>query len=79
LNSDAELRYARTAAPLLTLASNQDGSNPVSDVIWNEVISLSERTKHYCGKSDLEIPARDDEHLWLTVKRVAQVIADSVE
>lgn len=79
-SNEADLRYARAVAPLLVrLASKQDGATPVSDVFWNEVVSLSEWAKHYSGKSDLEIPKQDDEHSWSTVERVAQAIVDALK
>jgi hypothetical protein len=80
LSNEADLRYARAVAPLLVrLASNQDEATPVSDTIWNEVISLSEWARHYSGRPDLQIPAQDDEHSWLTVGRVAQAILESLK
>jgi hypothetical protein len=80
LSNEADLRYARAVAPLLVhLASKQNDATPVSDVIWNEIVSLSEWAKHYSGKSDVEIPKQDDEHSWSTVERVAQALVDALK
>lgn len=80
VSNEADLRYARAVAPLLVLlASKQDGATPVSDVFWNEVVSLSEWAKYYSGKSDLEILKQDDERSWSTVERVAQTIVDALK
>jgi hypothetical protein len=80
VSNEADLRYARAVAPLLVLlASKQDGATPVSDVFWNEVVSLSEWAKYYSGKSDLEILKQDDARSWSTVERVAQAIVDALK